>query len=219
MGIRLNKILSELNIGIKNVVEYLSSIPELELEREVNPNTKITDAQYRALLRKFAPDMRVKERAKNLLKKKNKNERANKKDLFYENVNPNKEVTNNSISETEALQEENKGCEIISVSLSNLHYETNCITFKKGTEEFGLWETGISRYLNSEKSNPIINNVSTRILLNYSNHTFRFLDTSLLPNLLDLSSRLENEKFEKHLKNVDPSLFAAYHVFHRLRIA
>ena len=29
------------------------------------------------------------------------------------------------------------------------------------------------------------------------------MDTSLLPYLLDLSSRLENERFEKHLKNVE----------------
>lgn len=207
MGIRLNKVLKQLNVGTETIVEYLKSKPGLEPAKEMNPNTKVTDAQYEALIREFAPDMQVKERANNLFKKKSKKEKANKKtESFSENVsNPNTDVPNNydSISETESEQEENKESEIISVSLSKLHYETNCITFKKGTEEFGLWETGISRYLNSEKSNPNINNVSTRILLNYSIHTFKFMDTSLLPYLLDLSSRLENERFEKHLKNVE----------------
>ena len=207
MGIRLNKVLKQLNVGTETIVEYLKSKPGLEPAKEMNPNTKVTDAQYEALIREFAPDMQVKERANNLFKKKSKKEKANKKtESFSENVsNPNTDVPNNydSISETESVQEENKESEIISVSLSKLHYETNCITFKKGTEEFGLWETGISRYLNSEKSNPNINNVSTRILLNYSIHTFKFMDTSLLPYLLDLSSRLENERFEKHLKNVE----------------
>ena len=207
MGIRLNKVLKQLNVGTETIVEYLKSKPGLEPAKEMNPNTKVTDAQYEALIREFAPDMQVKERANNLFKKKSKKEKANKKaESYSENVsNPNTDVPNNydSISETESVQEENKESEIISVSLSKLHYETNCITFKKGTEEFGLWETGISRYLNSEKSNPNINNVSTRILLNQSIHTFKFMDTSLLPYLLDLSSRLENERFEKHLKNVE----------------
>lgn len=207
MGIRLNKVLKQLNVGTETIVEYLRSKPGLEPAKEMNPNTKVTDAQYEALIREFAPDMQVKERANNLFKKKSKKEKANKKtESFSENVStPNTDVPNNndSISETEPVQEENKESESISVSLSKLHYETNCITFKKGSEEFGLWETGISRYLNSEKSNPNINNVSTRILLNYSIHTFKFLDTSLLPFLLDLSSRLENEKFEKHLKNIE----------------
>ena len=206
MGIRLNKVLKQLNVGTETIVEYLKSKPGLEPAKEMNPNTKVTDAQYDALIREFAPDMQVKERANNLFKKKSKKEIANKKTESYsENVSPpNTDVpNNNSISETESVQGENKESEIISVSLSKLHYKTNCITFKKGSEEFGLWETGISRYLNSEKGNPNINNVSTRILLNYSIHTFKFLDTSLLPDLLDLSSRLENEKFEKHLKNVE----------------
>jgi len=207
MGIRLNKVLKQLNVGTETIVEYLRAKPGLEPAKEMNPNTKVTDAQYEALIREFAPDMQVKERANNLFKKKSKKEKANKKtESFSENVStPNTDVPNNndSISETELVQEENKESESISVSLSKLHYETNCITFKKGSEEFGLWETGISRYLNSEKSNPNINNVSTRILLNYSIHTFKFLDTSLLPYLLDLSSRLENEKFEKHLKNIE----------------
>ncbi len=207
MGIRLNKVLKQLNVGTETIVEYLKSKPGLEPAKEMNPNTKVTDAQYEALIREFAPDMQVKEQANNLFKKKSRKEKANKKtEYFSENVStPNTTVPNNndSISETELVQEENKESEIVSVSLSKLHYETNCITFKKGSEEFGLWETGISRYLNSEKSNPNINKVSTRILLNYSIHTFKFMDTSLLPYLLDLSSRLENEKFEKHLKNVE----------------
>ena len=166
MGIRLNKVLKQLNVGTETIVEYLKSKPGLEPAKEMNPNTKVTDAQYEALIREFAPDMQVKERAKNLFKKKSKKEKVSEKtDPFSENVsNPNTEVPqNDSNSGIESVQEGNKESEIISVSLSKLHYETNCITFKKGSEEFGLWETGISRYLNSEKGNPMINNVSTRI--------------------------------------------------------
>ena len=207
MGIRLNKVLTQLNIGTETVVEYLKSKPGLEPTKEMNPNTKVTDEQYEALIREFAPDMQVKERANNLFKKKSKKEKANKRNSFSGNVsNPNTEASNNNdtISESESVQEENKESEIISVSLSKLHYETNCIIFKKDSEEFVLWRTGISRYLNTEKNdNSNINNVSTKILLNYPNHAFVFLDASILTYLIDLSSRLENDDFEKHLKKVE----------------
>lgn len=103
----------------------------------------------------------------------------------------------------EPQQEAKKESEVVTVLLSKLRYETNCITYKSGASEFALWEAGISQYVNSEKSSPNINNVSTKILLNHSIHTFRFVDTSVLPYLLDLSTRLENDIFEKHLKNVE----------------
>lgn len=90
MGIRLNKVLKQLNVGTETIVEYLRSKPGLEPAKEMNPNTKVTDAQYEALIREFAPDMQVKERANNLFKKKSKKEKANKKNrvFFRERFNP-----------------------------------------------------------------------------------------------------------------------------------
>ena len=43
MGIRLNKILKQLNVSTETVVEYLKSKPGLEPVKEMNPNTKVTD--------------------------------------------------------------------------------------------------------------------------------------------------------------------------------
>ena len=53
MGIRLNKVLKELNVSTETVVEFLMSKPGLEPAKEMNPNTKVTDEQYAALLKEF----------------------------------------------------------------------------------------------------------------------------------------------------------------------
>jgi hypothetical protein len=101
----------------------------------------------------------------------------------------------------EPTSEENIEEEIL-VPVSKLHFGTNHISYKKGTSEFAFWVDGISKSLNSAKNNSF-NNVSTKIRLNYPNRTFKFLDLSLLAKLKDLSSRLDNEIFEKHLRNVE----------------
>lgn len=53
MGIRLNKVLSELNIGIHTVIEFLKENHIGEIKDDAIPNTKITDTQYLALKKKF----------------------------------------------------------------------------------------------------------------------------------------------------------------------
>ena len=53
MGIRLNKVLSELNIGIHTAVEFLKGNHIGEIRDDAIPNTKITDDQYLALKEKF----------------------------------------------------------------------------------------------------------------------------------------------------------------------
>ena len=63
MGIRTNKVMTILNIGLETIVEYLKKKPGLEPTKELNPNTKLTDLQYEALLREFASDKLVKKKA------------------------------------------------------------------------------------------------------------------------------------------------------------
>lgn len=53
--------MTELNIGLDTVAKYLESVPGLEPEKELNPNTKLSDAQYEALKNRFLSDKRVRE--------------------------------------------------------------------------------------------------------------------------------------------------------------
>lgn len=66
MGIRLNKVLKQLNVSTETVVEYLKSKPDLEPTKEMNHNTKVTDEQYAALLKEFHGDKLVKEKANSI---------------------------------------------------------------------------------------------------------------------------------------------------------
>lgn len=54
MGIRLNKILKELNVSINTVAEYLQK-KGMALE-DATPNAKISDEQYQALASAFGAD-------------------------------------------------------------------------------------------------------------------------------------------------------------------
>ncbi len=71
MGIRLNKVLTELNIGLQTAVDFLKSKKRLgEIRDDVTPNTKISDDQYEALVGEFRRDKAVKTQAASLFPKK-----------------------------------------------------------------------------------------------------------------------------------------------------
>ena len=79
MGVRLNKVLSELNIGFETAVEFLKKRSELgEIKDDATPNTKITDEQYDALVDEFNTDKAVKNKAEQLFIKKVKDKKAEK---------------------------------------------------------------------------------------------------------------------------------------------
>ena len=73
MGVRLNKVLTELNIGLQTAVDFLKKKTSLgEIRDDTTPNTKITDEQYSALVHEFSGDKAVKTQADKLFPKKPK---------------------------------------------------------------------------------------------------------------------------------------------------
>ena len=73
MGIRLNKVLTELNIGLQTAVDFLKKKTSLgEIRDDTTTNTKISDDQYDALVREFSSDKAVKTQADKLFPKKPK---------------------------------------------------------------------------------------------------------------------------------------------------
>ena len=76
MGVRLNKVLSELNIGLQTAVDFLKKKSSLgEIKDDATTNTKISDEQYEALVNEFSTDKAVKTKAEMLFAKKNKPEK------------------------------------------------------------------------------------------------------------------------------------------------
>ena len=79
MGVRLNKVLSELNIGLQTAFDFLRKRAELaEVKDDATPNTKISDQQYEALVDQFSTDKAVKNQAEKLFVKKVKEKKPEK---------------------------------------------------------------------------------------------------------------------------------------------
>ncbi len=79
MGIRLNKALSELNIGLQTAVDFLKNKKSLgEIREDATSNTKISDEQYEALVQEFSGDKAVKTQADKLFPKKPKEKKPEK---------------------------------------------------------------------------------------------------------------------------------------------
>ena len=81
MGVRLNKVLTELNIGLQTAVEYLKNKKSLgEIRDDANVNTKISDEQYEALVKEFKGDKDVKKQANMIFPKKEKKDKPKPKE-------------------------------------------------------------------------------------------------------------------------------------------
>ena len=81
MGVRLNKVLSELNIGLQTAVDFLKKKNNLgEVKDDVTPNTKISDEQYEALVNEFNRDKAIKKQAEMIFPKKKDKEKEKKKE-------------------------------------------------------------------------------------------------------------------------------------------
>ena len=85
MGVRLNKVLTELNIGLQTAIEYLKNKRSLgEIKDDANVNTKISDEQYEALVKEFKRDKDVKTQANMIFPKKEKKDKPKPKPEVFE---------------------------------------------------------------------------------------------------------------------------------------
>lgn len=79
MSIRLNKALTELNIGLRTAIDFLKSKTKLgEIGDNANLSTKISDEQYNALVGAFKGDKDIKSEAEKIFAKKAKEKKAEK---------------------------------------------------------------------------------------------------------------------------------------------
>ena len=80
MSIRLNKVLTELNIGLQTAVDFLKNKKSLgDIRDDANVNTKISDEQYGALVAQFKGDKDIKNEAEKMFAKKGKEKKPEKK--------------------------------------------------------------------------------------------------------------------------------------------
>ena len=72
MTIRLNKVTRDLNVGIATVVDFLQ---KKGYEVEANPNVKITDEQYAALVKEFRKDQDLKKESEKIIQERQNKDR------------------------------------------------------------------------------------------------------------------------------------------------
>ena len=93
MGVRLNKVLSELNIGLQTAVDFLKKKSSLgEIRDDATTNTKISDEQYQALVDEFSSDKAVKTQAEMLFTKKVKEKKVEKAEKVEKAVTKTEEM-------------------------------------------------------------------------------------------------------------------------------
>lgn len=78
MSIRLSKAIRELNIGLPTAVEFLQKKLELS-EESIDVNYKLSNNQYKALIKAFKNDKDVKDKAADILQKKAKDKKESTK--------------------------------------------------------------------------------------------------------------------------------------------
>lgn len=83
MTIRLNKVTRDLNVGITTVVDFA----EKGYTVEANPNTKITEEQYAALVKEFSKDKDLKIESEKIIQERQNKER-NKASVSIEDIHP-----------------------------------------------------------------------------------------------------------------------------------
>ena len=84
MTIRLNKVTRDLNVGIATVVDFLQ---KKGYTVEANPNTKITEEQYAALVKEFSKDKDLKIESEKIFQERQNKER-NKASVSIEDLQP-----------------------------------------------------------------------------------------------------------------------------------
>ena len=73
MMIRLNKVTRDLNVGIATAVDFLQ---RKGYAVEANPNAKITDEQYAALVKEFSKDKDLKIESEKIFQERQNKERS-----------------------------------------------------------------------------------------------------------------------------------------------
>lgn len=77
MGVRLNKVTRELNVGLNTIVDFLK---EKGIEISTDPNAKLSEEEYALVAKEFSKDSEVK---KELSRMESRNKRKKKIFLLH----------------------------------------------------------------------------------------------------------------------------------------
>ena len=102
MTIRLNKVTRDLNVGIATVVDFLQ---KKGYNIDPNPNARITDEQYDALVKEFSRDKDLKMESEKIIQERQNKDR-NKASVSIEDLKPEKRAAENGTTLDTVVPEE-----------------------------------------------------------------------------------------------------------------
>ncbi len=222
MGVRLNKVIVTLNIGLDTVYNFLSRRPDLGTVENLTLNSKITDEQYDALKNRYQKDSEVKKRASVVFSKINENKsykikRKNKNDASGLEIHGKIDVavSNNKLQltkqnkfEPKHVKEDTTKDNSIKVSLGELDFTKHQIIYWLNGEKFVLPNKQISAKY--EKVRDKFENIRATIQLDYRTRSFNFVESDILPSLIQIYQGKEKErkgkKKEKDTKKLNQNL-------------
>lgn len=192
-------------LGDKRIKEKADSIFPLT-SREQKPSIHITDGKgidVKVVGKIDLDSINQKSRPKKKTKEEKEAERRAKREewLAKTRSNPIDEDNNPGYNNNHVIDEEPQREQ--KITLSQLRFEDDHISFTKGNETYVYKYSGFSFELNRHKNNSLIKGKTTTIILDNSNHTFRFTDSNTLIFLEDFKDKIDNENFEKHLQEIE----------------
>lgn len=207
MSIRLNKVITMLNIGVDTIYNFLRGKPELGLAENLTLNSKITDEQYNALKEKYQRDGAIKEKADNIFSKisERKKQKASEENTLglkgFEEIdlnNRNQPTEKKRIEFKQTTPNVSTNENLIKVSLGELDFIKHQIVYWSNGIKFVLLNKHISAKF--DKYRPDFEKIETTIQLDFQNGHFTFVESNLLPSLIQTFQDKEREQKEKKHK-------------------
>ncbi len=212
MSIRLNKAIRKLNIGLLTAVEFLEKKSHLG-EVRADLSFKLNDDQYNALREQFQKDKEVRTQDEMQLQKHPKEEKELAEPQKVNILPPNKKkdtkntiigVNDDSLAKRvkqSVLQYKNH--KLYTIRLSQLRFEEGYITYSNEKGTFVFHHLGFTSNMNKYKNDLRIRSISTQIKIDISKGKFSFVDSKILQQLDEIIKKIDNEAFEKHLKEYE----------------
>ena len=222
MSVRLNKVVTILNIGLETIQDFFNGKPELGVVDILTLNSKITDEQFEALTKQFSRDALIKKQAGNVFSKikerrKKKSEGEIEKhiqkglkiigkidlDSLNQKTGPAKKV---KAEHKKEIGDNTADGNPIKVSMGEFDFTKHQITYWSNGKKFILQNKQVSAVINNHRADFENNKVT--ILLDYKNGRFKFLESGILQSLIQTcqnkeKERKKKEKKEKEAKKLD----------------
>lgn len=218
MSVRLNKVMTTLNIGLDTVYDFLRGKPELGTIENLTINSKITDEQYEALKKKYQGDATIKKNASSVFSKisKRKNKKVKEDNtsglkilgkIDLDSLNLKTRPVKKTRAELKQKVDDNTTYETpINVTMGEFDFAKHQMTYWSEGKKFTLLDKHISANLNNLRAD--FENIKVAIQLDYQNSRFKFVESSFLQSLIQTyqdkeRERKRKEKKEKEAKKLD----------------